>query len=254
MTFITHFGIPQSITCDNSTEFKTSLLIDFCKLHNIKLHFTTPGNSNSNSPVERLHSTLIENFRVLNLQEPKLSTKEAMKYAVLGYNNSVHSVTKQKPFDIISGRLNNIDPFNLTDELILNQFISNKRDRLKTLYNKIYETSLTQKTHIIEKRNENREEPPTHKPNSLAYIKNKGAKRNKAKQRHFKTKIFKDLGTKVKTTKGKILHKSQLKKPHTNKSNLPGHRENDKERLPDDHVLPQPSCSYNGSDYNANSH
>ena len=94
MTFITHFGIPQSISCDNGTEFKTSLLIDFCKLHNINLHFTIPGNSNSNNPVERLHSTLIEHFRVLNLQEPKISTKETMKYAVLGYNISVRSDTK----------------------------------------------------------------------------------------------------------------------------------------------------------------
>ena len=73
----------------------------------------------------------------------------------------------------------------------------------------------------------------THVSDSTAYIKNKIANRNRAKQLHFKTKIFKDLGTKVKTTKGKILHKSQLKKPHTNKSNLPGNQENNKERLPD---------------------
>ncbi|ERL84301.1 hypothetical protein D910_07676 [Dendroctonus ponderosae] len=41
------------------------LLENFCKLYKIELHYGTSKNSNSNSPVERFHSTLIEHYRCL---------------------------------------------------------------------------------------------------------------------------------------------------------------------------------------------
>lgn len=190
VTIISHHGLLNQITCDNGTEFKTSLLLDFCKLHKISIHFTTPGNSNSNSPVERLHSTLIELFRVLKIKEPNSTTKQLMLYAVLGYNLSVHSVTKQKPFDIINGRINSLDPFHLTDEIIINQYVENRRERLKTIYRKIYETSLQTKVSLNEKQNQNRENPPEIKPSSKVYVTDKSAKRTKDKPRRKKNIVI----------------------------------------------------------------
>lgn len=138
-TFISHHGLSQQITCDNGMEFKTSLLLEFCKLHKIKLHFTTPGNSNSNSPVERLHSTLIELYRVLKLKDSSLTPKELMQYSIIGYNSSIHSVTKQKPFDIINARINDLDPFDLADKIIVNKYINDRKERLETIYQKMYD-------------------------------------------------------------------------------------------------------------------
>lgn len=213
LTFVAHHGLPLSITCDNGTEFKSSLLKDFCILHNIRLHFTTVGNSNSNSPVERLHSTIIEMLRVLKLKDPNANIRQLMQYAIIGYNSSAHSVTKQKPFDIINGRTDSLDPFDLTDELILNQFVIDRRERLKALYERIYQTALTAKTQTTNKHNEKRNDPPIFEPGSSAYVTDKSAKRNKIKPRKTKVTVLKDLGNKIETTTGKIIHKSQIQKP-----------------------------------------
>lgn len=213
LTFVSHFGIPKSITCDNGTEFKTSLLIDFCQLHSVQLHFTTPGNSNSNSPIERVHSTLIEIFRVLKIKEPNSCTKQLMQYAVIGYNSSVHSVTKQKPFDVINGRIDSLDPFNMTDEMVLNQFMIDRRERLRTIHEKIYNTSLILKTKQNERQNEKRDNPPEFRPGAKAFVKDKSALRSKTKPRYIKTNVVQDIGNKIITSKNKVIHKSQVQKP-----------------------------------------
>ena len=179
-TFITHHGLPQQITCDNGTEFKTSLLLDFCKLHNISIHFTTPGNSNSNSPVERFHSTLIELFRILKLN------------------------TKQKPFDIINGRVNSLDPFDITDEIILNKYVSDRQERLKTIYKKICETSLNSKSRLNQKQNEKRENPPELKPDTTVCVTDKTAKQSKDKPRRKPVVIEQDIENKIITRKKKF--------------------------------------------------
>nr|CAH7725256.1 unnamed protein product [Callosobruchus chinensis] len=136
LTFINHHGIPQSITCDSGTEYKNSIITDFCKLHKIQIHFATPNNSNSSSPINRFHSTLLEMLRILRLKYPKLSPKELMQQAILAYNSTIHSVTKQRPFDLINGRLDALDPFDLSDEVILNQYIKDRKARLTFLYEK----------------------------------------------------------------------------------------------------------------------
>nr|CAH7722142.1 unnamed protein product [Callosobruchus chinensis] len=46
-------------------------------------------------------------------------------------NSTIHSVTKQRPFDLINGRLDALDPFDLSDEVILNQYITDRKARLK---------------------------------------------------------------------------------------------------------------------------
>ncbi|CAH0560391.1 unnamed protein product [Brassicogethes aeneus] len=210
LTFISHFGIPQCITCDNGTELKNSLLTDFCKLHKIQIHFTTTGNSNSNSPVERVHSTFIEIFRTLRIKDTKASTKQLMQYAVLGYNTSVHSVIKQKPVDVINGRLNSLDPFDITDEIILNQFMIDRRERLKAILEQIHNLSLETKTKNIEKINKKRNDFNT---GDKVFITDKSALRSKTKPRNIKAIVSQDIGNKIITNKDKVFHKSMVKNP-----------------------------------------
>lgn len=88
-------------------------------------------------------------LRVLKLKEKSSNIKELMHYAILGYNSSIHSVTKHKPFDIIHCRVRNLDPFSITDKIILNQYIVDRRERLKTLYDQIHEVSLNPKEKYI---------------------------------------------------------------------------------------------------------
>nr|CAI5823027.1 unnamed protein product [Callosobruchus analis] len=216
LTFINHHGIPQSITCDSGTEYKNSIITDFCKLHKIQIRFATPNNSNSSSPINRFHSTILEILRILRLKYSKLSPKELMQQAILAYNSTIHSVTKQRPFDLINGRLDALDPFDLSDEVILNQFITDRKERLKFLYGKIHESSASQKEKIIEKRNETREDPPTFQPGTSAFVKDKTAAWEKTKPRFIKTTVKADLGTKIRgmsKKRSKIAHKSQVRKP-----------------------------------------
>lgn len=70
------------------------------KKYNI-IHVTSPvQHSKSNGTVERVHSTLIEIIRCLSKQNDSTSSDEIFS-AVKEYNNTVHSVTKEKPIDII---------------------------------------------------------------------------------------------------------------------------------------------------------
>lgn len=108
--YMNHHGKPLKISVDSGTEFKNRDLQDFYQLHQIELHFTTTKNSSSTSPVERFHSTLIELFRCLQAEHKRRNPRQIMTGAVLAYNNSIHSVTKYTPLQVIKGHVNDRDP------------------------------------------------------------------------------------------------------------------------------------------------
>lgn len=112
--FFSNFGITKKITCDNDTEFKNGVIQDLCKLYKIELHYTTAYNPNSNSPIERFHSTILESIRVLREEKPHQDVINLMQYAILSYNNSVHSATEYTPFQIAKGQLDLKNPFEFT--------------------------------------------------------------------------------------------------------------------------------------------
>jgi hypothetical protein len=218
LSFISHHGLPYKITSDCGGEFKNNLLEDFCKLHKIELHYTTPKNSNSNSLVERFHSTLAEEIRCLRLEKPNESTNKLIYYAIIGYNNAIHSVTGYTPFEIVKGHINTSDPFDLNDRRIISNYIQQHKENVKTLYNNIQQKSANKKEQIINNQNANRQDPEPYTPNQTAYIKTKA--RNKAYPKFVKTKVITDLDKKLTTQQG-IYHKNHVKRNRkTNKENL----------------------------------
>ena len=58
---------------DNGTEFKNSIMEEFCKEHGIKQEFSAPGTPQKNGVVQRKNMTLIEAARTM-LDEAKLPT------------------------------------------------------------------------------------------------------------------------------------------------------------------------------------
>lgn len=52
-TFISYFEVSTSITCNRGTEFKFQLLIEFCKLYKIHLHFAIVTPRKHESPSNR---------------------------------------------------------------------------------------------------------------------------------------------------------------------------------------------------------
>ena len=210
LNFISHHGIPKKITTDRGNEFNNTTLKDFCDLHKIELHVTTAKNSNSNSPVERFHSTLIEELRCLKLEKPNENIKTLMNHAILGYNNAVHSVTGYTPFQIIKGHIDDLDPFDMTDIKIVSDYVQNHKEKTKLLYDLIKNKNSKIKEQVISKRNETREDPVPYEPNKIVYSKTKN--RNKLDSKFRKLDLIKDDKDKIVTKQG-TYHKSITKKP-----------------------------------------
>lgn len=96
--FISQFGIPKKLVYDQGAEFASDMFNKFCTQFNIDLHVTSFQQSSSNCPVERLHSTLTEIYRIVldARKQQKLNTEhdELMPEVLITYNNAIHSATK----------------------------------------------------------------------------------------------------------------------------------------------------------------
>lgn len=157
--FFAHHNIPKRIVCDEGREFKNHTFTEFCKLHKIELHFTTVNNPSSNSPVERLHSTLIEKLRTLKIKNPRETPANLMISAVLIYNQSIHSSTGFSPFHLLYGPYERLIEFDF-DMTVFEQYNEKRKQELLPFYNQIYEKNKQKAEKVLEKRNERKEDPP----------------------------------------------------------------------------------------------
>lgn len=66
MMYFSHHGLPELIISDNGTEFKNIIIQDLLKTFKIDVHLTSVNHPESNSIVERFHSTLREHMRILS--------------------------------------------------------------------------------------------------------------------------------------------------------------------------------------------
>lgn len=209
LTYLSHHGVPQTIIVDQGNEFKNLLLDEFCKIHKIILHYTTVRNSNSNSPVERFHSTLSDSIRCLLQQYPNDHIDLLMKYAIMGYNNSIHSSTKFSPFEVVYGNTDKV--LEITEHDVVNEFSNKHKNLLKIIHDKVKTNNEKKKLEIISKINEDRESPIEYKENETVYIKQLPRKA-KHSPKFIKSKAIKNKDIKLDTTNG-TLHKKFIKKP-----------------------------------------
>lgn len=157
--FIQH-GTPDTIISDNGLEFNNGLIRELLNLHRIKIHYISSQHPESNGPIERFHSTLVEHIRLFNNQEEFRNESIEMKlnYAILAYNSTVHSITKLKPFDIIYGHLNPTDPLDIDLEAqILNDYVQKHKDKTKKIYEIVKDRTIHAKEKYIDNRNRNTE-------------------------------------------------------------------------------------------------
>lgn len=212
--YMSHHGLPISITADQGTEFKNLLLKEFAQLHNIKLHFISVNNPQSNGAIEKFHSSALEHIRILGQTNSNFTTNELMVYAVIGYNNSIHSATNKKPIDIINGHINNRDPFDIDLEgIYLQHYINRHRDTTKELYHNINKTLLVHQTKEMTRCNRNRSDPLNYEENNALYNKNPLAVRNKTKPRYVGRRVKKNLELKVLDDRNVSHHKRILRRP-----------------------------------------
>lgn len=211
--FFSRHNTPNQIICDNGTEFNNSLVKELLALHKIQIHFTSSQHPESNGPVERLHSTLIEHIRLFNNQDAykKDSISNKVRLAILAYNNTIHSITKLKPIDLINGHISNETPFAIDLEAqILNDYINTHKEKTKLLYKKVNEINSSSKEKTISRVNQNREDAPD-LPEEI-FVKNK-QKQSKTKNKYTKQKL-KSLNKTLKTAEIEPKHHNIQEKIH----------------------------------------
>ena len=67
---ISTFGVPESVTTDNGSQFTSSIWRQLLDTWGIRAHFTTPYHPQSNGLVERFHRRLKESLNALGSEEP----------------------------------------------------------------------------------------------------------------------------------------------------------------------------------------
>lgn len=219
--YFTHHCVPTEIISDNGTELKNSLVKELLQLHKINIHFISSQHPESNGIAERFHSTIIEHIRLLNLQNEykKDPIEQKVNYALLAYNNTVHSVTKLKPFEIITGNICNNSALDIDiEQQLVNDYVSKHKEKIKLVYSEINKNIQKSKEKVIEKANKNREEMPKDIPTRV-FMRNR-QKQNKTKPKYQvetirsinKTKKTAKINPRHGNTAGDV-HLSNIKRP-----------------------------------------
>jgi hypothetical protein len=202
LKFCTHHGLPLTIVSDNGTEFTNQLFNEFTNLHKITHHRTLPHSPNDNGIVERFHSTLLEHLRILKLRHKSEDVTNIIPYAILAYNSSIHTFTKCRPYDIITGHFDPRDPIDIDlSKHLLQQYIQNHRDQMKEVYEIINESSLAKRTNIINNLNKNREPEVEYQPHQRIFIANPLASRQKLAPRYSQDTVLADLPIHIYTSR-----------------------------------------------------
>lgn len=211
--YFTHHCIPEQIISDNGLEFRNSVIKELLETHKIKIHFISSQHPESNGIIERFHSTLIEHIRLFNNQNLYKNEPIEIKvnYAILAYNNTIHSVTNLKPYEITTGHLETESPFNLEiDQQLVNNYISSHKEKIKLLYQKLNEDIQQNKERVINKANKSREkviEIP-----ERVFVKNKQKQRKTLNK--FKPETIQSVNPRLKTAKIRPTHPNTIEQIH----------------------------------------
>ncbi|CAG9137622.1 unnamed protein product [Plutella xylostella] len=151
--YFSYYGIPKKITCDPGKEFNNELMKELMTMYKIDLHITTPNNPNSTSIVERFYSTIIEIYRLAKYDQKCTDAASVMTYAILAYNNTIHSTTELTPFEVVFGHTDSSKIFEGNFEKnYMQQLLKDHAKRTKFLYKHIAQMTLLGKEKVKEKK------------------------------------------------------------------------------------------------------
>lgn len=202
LQYCTHHGVPLTIVTDNGTEFTNQLFSEFTRLHKINHHRVLPHSPNDNGNIERFHSTILEHLRILKLKHKDEPIVNLMSYALIAYNSSIHSFTKCRPFDLLTGHFDPRDAIDIDlTQHLLQQYMQDHRERIRKVYDIINETALANRTAIIESRNKDREPEVEYAPEQQVFIRNPLASRQKIAPRFTQDTVLANLPIHIYTSK-----------------------------------------------------
>lgn len=170
----------QTVITDNENVFNSKDSKNVFQKYGI-VHVSTPiQHSTSNGVVERTHNTLIEIIRCLKAQNDSSASNEIYN-AVKAYNETIHSVTNEKPADV---------------------------KRNPTGYPNIRDRIMNQQESTLLYHNKDRKNRDF-MPNEVIYVKTD--RRRKDVNAYNKHIVKQDLGNTILTTKGKLYHKDNIR-------------------------------------------
>lgn len=220
--YFTSFGIPRNLVLDNGTEFNNIAVKELLKLHKIHVHFTTPAHHESNSIIERFHSSIIEHLRILKEIYPD-ERDNLMDYAIIAYNNTIHSATNYSPFELTFGHTDSRNPIEIfTPNSFFSEYAENHKSKLKHVYQNVHEKLQNKKEKVIDKINVNGDTSNEFAVGQIVYKQNPYSSRNKKLKKFLGPyKITKLLdrnrveiySERLKNNKSEIIHIKELKKP-----------------------------------------
>lgn len=119
------------LVSDCSLEFKNGINQEFANSHKTIIQYTTSENPQSNDLIKRFHTIVMEHIRIVQGKYKQLNVIDQMPYAILGYNNSTHSTTKQKTKYILNCNFDTHNPFNI--DRLIKFHIASHRQKIKFL-------------------------------------------------------------------------------------------------------------------------
>lgn len=136
----TSYDISEIIVSDNGSEFNIKVIKELMDLHNMKIHYVSTRHPPPNELCERVNSTLVEHTRLLNNQ-PEFQNDtiiNKVQYADIAYNNTIDSVKKLTPIEILYRHLNTKSILNINlENKIVNDYINSHKEMTKKLYEHI---------------------------------------------------------------------------------------------------------------------
>jgi ribonuclease HI len=172
----------NAIYCDNEAALNSQSINELVGRFNVNISNTPPEHSTSNGQVERFHGTLAEIGRCLKEERMLSDTIEILLLATIEYNRTIHSVTRQKPCDVL--------------------YLDSARKGVKTLL-------LKAQGNVLRRSNKGRVNR-TFDVGDKVFVKISKRRGNKLSIRFVERKVQADLGSTV-LIRGRMVHKDNIR-------------------------------------------
>lgn len=147
------YGIPKKISSDPGVEFNNALLKEMLAFYKVEIHIGTAHNPNSMGIVERFHSTILEIYRIAKYEQKHSDAASVMTYAIMSYNQTIHSSTGLTPFEVAFGHTDANEAFDVDfDRLYTQKLVRDHARKTKYLYKYLTDRMIERKERVREKR------------------------------------------------------------------------------------------------------
>nr|KYP48701.1 Pro-Pol polyprotein [Cajanus cajan] len=99
---VCRYGVPQVLVSDNGTQFASSKVRKFCRGIGIRMTFTSVEHPQSNGQAESANKIILAGLKK-RVQDSGASWVEELPRVLWSYHTTVHSSTRDTPFNLVYG-------------------------------------------------------------------------------------------------------------------------------------------------------